>query len=235
MSSVADNLRSINEAISSAASAAKRDAGEITLIAVSKTKPIELLHEAIEAGQLVFGENYLQEAEAKVLELRRSFPDLPIRVHMIGRLQSNKLKRAVGLFDVIETIDRLEAAEVIGKVARAREIEQEIFIQVNISNEESKSGVMPSQALELVKACDEIEGVRVSGLMCIGTFFTAEVSEELRRGEFRKMRELRDDISAKTGIELKELSMGMSDDFHLAIAEGASIVRVGSAIFGARQ
>ena len=227
--SIAANIDLIRHRIAEACENAGRGAGEVTLVAVSKTKPVEAIREAIMVGQRVFGENYVQEAVAKSEQLGASWEP-----HLIGPLQRNKAKAAVGLFSLIHSVDRRELAVELDKIASTRGVEQRILLQVNVSGEESKSGVEPAALLPLLDQIAELPALRICGLMCIGRFLPEGVQSAERRAEFASLRNLRDRASAHLGAPLPHLSMGMSDDFALAIADGATLVRVGSALFGER-
>lgn len=218
------NLAAVKVAIGEAATADGRDAAAVTLVAVSKTHPPQVIRAAIAAGQRSFGENRVQEAEAKWPELKTEFPD--IRLHLIGPLQRNKVRRAIRLFDVIETLDSLRLAGALAEAMAESEIEAgarpDLLIQVNTGEEPQKAGVAPMDADALVRACIDDLALPVRGLMCI-----PPLGEEPAL-HFALLRE----IARRNG--LGELSMGMSDDYPVAIRFGATMVRVGSAIFGAR-
>jgi PLP dependent protein len=217
---VAANLRVVRARIDAAAQAAGRAAGSVALVAVSKTHPAAMVREALAAGHRLFGENRVQEAEAKYPALREAFPDLVL--HLIGPLQTNKVRDAVALFDVIETVDRPRLA-----VALAREMERAgrrlpCLIEVNTGEEPQKSGVAPAAADAFVVECRDRLGLSIVGLMCVPPL------DEDPAPHFALLRE----IARRTGLEV--LSMGMSADFETAIRFGATHVRVGTAIFGAR-
>ena len=204
-----------------AARAAGRDPGAVTLVAVSKTHPAEAVRAALLAGQRVFGENRVQEAKAKFPELKAEYPGLEL--HLIGPLQSNKVRDAVALFDVIETVDRPKLARTLAdEIARAGR-HPKILLQVNTGREPQKAGVDPDQADALVKVCREQYGLRVEGLMCIPPVEGDPVPHFALLAE----------IAARNGLAM--VSMGMSGDFEVAIGQGATHVRVGSAIFGSRS
>ncbi len=213
-------LRAIRQKIAAAEREAKRAAGAVTLVAVSKTFGAEHIRPVIEAGQRVFGENRVQEAQAKWPALRQEFPDLEL--HLIGPLQSNKAREAVALFDVIETVDRekiaAELAKEIGRQGRA----PRLYVQVNTGSEPQKAGIEPAAAVAFVKRCREVHGLAVEGLMCIPP------ADENPGPHFALLEKL----ARQAGVE--KLSMGMSGDYELAVAFGATGVRVGSAIFGGR-
>ena len=217
---VADNLAAVHARIAGAARAAGRGAESVTLVAVGKTHPAAAVREALAAGHRVFGENRVQEAQGKYPALRETFPDLAL--HLIGPLQTNKVREAAALFDVIETVDRPRLA-----VALAREMEHTgrrlpCLIEVNTGEEPQKSGVLPEAADAFVLECRDRLLLPVVGLMCVPPL------DEEPSPHFALLRE----IARRTGLEL--LSMGMSADFETAIRFGATHVRVGTAIFGAR-
>jgi pyridoxal phosphate enzyme (YggS family) len=197
-------------------------------VAVSKTKPAPLVEEAAVAGQLLFGENYVQELTAKAAEVRT-----PVEWHFIGHLQSNKVRQVAGLVAMIHSVDRFSLAEEIsrqwGKLGRSCDI----LVQVNVSGETTKSGTTTAAALELVREIAALPHLRIRGLMTMPPFFD---DPEAARPYFRELRLLAEEIDslAIPGVSMQELSMGMSGDFEAAIAEGATLVRVGSAIFGER-
>lgn len=210
------NLAAVNERIASACGRAGRKREEVTLVAVSKTFPAEAVELAIAAGATHIGENRVQEARDKRPVVRGQ-----ARWHLIGHLQSNKARDAVRTFDVIETVDSVELAERIGHAARAAGKRQEILMQVNIGREPQKSGADPDEAAVLAAAISRVDSVSLCGLMAIPPLGDS-------RPHFQALRQLRDRLG------LKELSMGMSADYEAAIEEGATLVRVGSAIFGSR-
>jgi PLP dependent protein len=218
---IADNLAAIRSRIAAACSAAMRDLETVTLVAVSKTHPAEAVAAALAAGQRVFGENRVQEAEAKYPALRQRHPDL--RLHLIGPLQTNKVREAVALFDVIETIDRPRLAEALAKEMARQHRSLDCFIEVNIGAEAQKAGIAPDEAAAFVAECQSRWKLRIQGLMCIPPEGHDPVPF------FMKLA----DLARQTGV--KGLSMGMSADFEAAIECGASHVRVGTAIFGARN
>lgn len=217
---VAANLAAVKSRIAEAALTAGRAVESVTLVAVGKTHPEETVRRALAAGHRVFGENRVQEAEAKWPSPRRDFPDLVL--HLIGPLQRNKVRRAVRLFDVIETVDRAELGRAIADAAREEGRCPELFIQVNTGEEPRKAGIMPEEADALVCVCRDELALPVRGLMCI-----PPVDEEPSL-HFALIRE----IARRNG--LGELSMGMSGDFEVAVRFGATHVRIGTAIFGAR-
>ncbi len=224
MSDAVTRLAEVRSAIAAATAEAKRPADAVTLVAVSKTFPIEAIQPVLAAGQRVFGENYVQDAKGKWPDLRQRYPDA--EVHMIGPLQSNKAKEAVALFDVIETLDRPSLAKELAKeVAKARAAGARIprfLVQVNTGAEPQKGGVLPGEADAFIRACREEHGLAVEGLMCIPP------ADEPPAPHFA----LLTTMARRNGLAV--ISMGMSADYPVAIAMGATHVRVGSAIFGAR-
>lgn len=217
---IAANLAAVKSRIAEAALTAGRPAESVTLVAVGKTHPEETVRRALAAGHRVFGENRVQEAEAKWPAPRRDFPDLVL--HLIGPLQRNKVRRAVRLFDVIETVDRAELGRAIAEAAREEGRCPRLFVQVNTGEEPQKAGVLPEETDALVHVCRDELALPVRGLMCI-----PPVDEEPSL-HFALLRE----IARRNG--LSELSMGMSSDFEVAVRFGATHVRIGTAIFGAR-
>jgi len=220
-------------AASAASAAAGRPAGAARLIAVSKTFGADRVAEAAAAGQLAFGENYLQEALAKIEALRPTTPGLPLPLewHFIGPLQSNKTRPVAEHFDWVHSVDRLKVAERLSAQRPDGLPPLNVLVQVNIDDENSKSGVAPADAPALVRAIAQLPRLALQGLMTIPR---PTVGFEAQRTAFAALRRLRDQIAA-TGLALPELSMGMSADLEAAIAEGATMVRVGTAIFGERQ
>lgn len=225
-----DRLERIRERIKKAAEKTDRAADSIRLIAVSKTMPAEVVQEAIEAGVTDLGENYIQEAREKINTLATA----DVNWHFIGHLQSNKAKYAVRLFDLIHSVDSLKLAQELNKYAQKIDKIQAVLVQVNVAKEKSKSGVHVENTLELLKNIAQLENIAVQGLMTMPPYFNAP---EKVRPFFAALRRLRDQINAAglPNIALDELSMGMTGDFEAAIEEGATMVRIGTAIFGARQ
>lgn len=227
--SIAENIQHINNEIEEAASRAGRDPSDITLVAVSKTRTVDEIRAAADNGILHFGENRVQEASSKIPEVTDD-----VVWHMIGPLQSNKAKPAVEHFDWVDSVHSAKIVDVLSaQAARAGRVIK-ILVQMNISGEESKSGVHPDKARELIGYAIESDGLDVCGLMAIGSF---GVSYDITRAEYARMRELFDSLrdDAVLGPCMKVLSMGMSGDFGIAIEEGATMVRVGTAIFGRRD
>ena len=226
--SISRNLATINGRIRAAAEAAGRDPASVRLVAVSKTRPAADISAAFQAGQTVFGENYIQELVPKLAEVQE-----PVQWHVIGHLQSNKVKYIAGRVAMIHSVDRLSLAQEIdrqwgrlGKVC-------DVLIQVNISGEATKSGTTEAGAIQLVRECALLPNIRVKGLMTMPPFFD---DPDAARPYFAELRRLSEVVAGEriSGVDMEELSMGMSGDFEAAIQEGATLVRIGTAIFGAR-
>ncbi|MCC7198235.1 MAG: YggS family pyridoxal phosphate-dependent enzyme [Gammaproteobacteria bacterium] len=220
-------LNEIHRRIAAAAAAAGRDPLRITLIAVSKTHPAEAIRAAAAAGARDFGENYVQEAADKVDALR----DLGATWHFIGALQSNKTRPVAERFDWVHTVDRLKIAERLSAQRPRFATALNLCLQVHLGDEPSKAGATPDELPALAAAVEALPRVRLRGLMCIPP---EETDPDRQRHWFRQLRDLRDQLVAR-GHELDTLSMGMSGDFEAAIAEGATHVRIGTAIFGPRE
>lgn len=224
------NLAHIHARITRATLAAGRIPGDVKLLLATKTVPAARIREALEAGYTLIAENKVQELKEKFEALK----DLPHENHFIGHLQSNKIKDLLK-YDVtcLQSLDRLDLAEKLHQKLLSENRTMEVLIQVNTSGEESKFGIDPSRAVDFTRAVAGLETLRVKGLMTIGLFSTD--TEKVRRC-FRLLHALRDEIGALglAGVEMKELSMGMSGDLETAIAEGATMVRVGTAVFGQR-
>lgn len=220
MSDTAHNLAEVQAAIRRAEADYGREPGSVRLVAVSKTIPAEGIVPALEGGQRLFGENYVQESAGKWPALRERFPD--VELHLIGPLQSNKAREAVALFDVIHSLDRPSLAAALAKEIGRAGKSPRLLVQVNTGEEPQKGGVLPGEADAFIKACRETYGLPVEGLMCIPP------AEDLPSPHFAFLAKM----AARNG--LKTLSMGMSADFDPAIQLGATHVRVGTAIFGAR-
>ena len=230
MTELKTRLENVLNRIKKAANARSRDPETIRLVAVSKTIPTDMVKEAIEAGVKILGENYIQEARKKFDTLS----SYPVSWHFIGHLQTNKAKYAVRLFDLIHSVDSLKLAHELNKQAKKINKIQEILIQVNISMESTKAGVYEQDALSLIKDISHLENLSVKGLMTMPPFFN---EPEKVRPYFSALRKLRDQIKKESipNIAMDELSMGMTGDFEAAIDEGASLVRIGTAIFGERK
>lgn len=224
-----EQINAVVARIRAAALAAGRDPETVRLVAVSKTVPAERVRTAVEAGITLLGENYIQEARDKIDALG----DLDVSWHFIGHLQRNKAKFAVRLFDLIHAVDSLKLARELDKEAAKHGKVQAILVQVNTGKEATKSGVYAEEALALVREAGRLPHLAVRGLMTLPPFFNAP---EKVRPFFRELRELRDRLreEALPGVSMDELSMGMTGDFEAAIQEGATLVRIGTAIFGER-
>lgn len=214
-------LREIGAKIDAAAKISGRSPNTVTLVAVSKTHDIETIRPVLQAGQRVFGENRVQEAQGKWPLLREDFPD--IELHLIGPLQSNKAADAVALFDVIESVDREKIVQALAKEMEKQDRQPRLFVQVNTGSEPQKAGIEPEETVAFVKRCMEVYGIAISGMMCIPPV------DENPGPHFALLRKL----ASECGLD--QLSMGMSSDYETAIELGATHVRVGSAIFGARD
>jgi pyridoxal phosphate enzyme (YggS family) len=225
-----DRLERVRERIKKAADAGNRSVDTIRLIAVSKTVPAGVVKEAVAAGVTDLGENYIQEAREKI----ESLATLPVNWHFIGHLQSNKAKYAVRLFDLIHSVDSLKLAKELDKYAKKAGKIQSVLIQVNIAKEDTKAGVYVENTRQLLRDLSQLENISIRGLMTMPPYFNAP---EKARPFFAALRELRDRINdeAIPHVSLDDLSMGMTGDFETAIEEGATIVRIGTAIFGERQ
>jgi PLP dependent protein len=226
---IAKNINAIRQRIAAAAAKSQRDPDSIKLLAVTKTVPAARLSEAMEAGITMFGENYVQEAKGKIgiIGSRAEW-------HMIGHLQTNKAKYAVNLFDYIHSVDRMDLARELDQKAHLTGRKMNILIEVNVSGEKTKNGIPADTAISLVKNISGLKNLLVHGLMTMAPY--SDNPENARR-YFAGLRHLRDDIIHEEipGIQMEELSMGMTDDFEVAIEEGATIVRIGRAIFGERK
>jgi PLP dependent protein len=231
MATIGDNLQAVRFRVAAAARAAGRDPSGIVLLAVSKTHPIEHVVEGLSAGQRAFGENYVQEAVHKMDALMHVAQAREIEWHLIGPLQGNKTRVVAERFDWVQTIEREKIAQRLSAQRPNARPSLNVLVQVNVSGEASKSGVDPRSAHALARAVAELPRLRLRGFMAI-----PEPTEDvaLQRARFRTLRALFDDARAQ-GLELDTLSMGMSDDMEAAIAEGATMVRIGTAIFGARE
>lgn len=230
MANLAANLSEVRTRTEQAASRAGRDAADIKLVAVSKTQPVPVLLEAIEAGLASFGENKVQEAEPKIEAIGRE----RIEWHLIGHLQSNKARKAVRQFDVIHSLDSIDLAERLERLCDEERVETlSVFVQTDLAGEAAKSGIAERDLPQLVDHLRTCRHLKFRGLMILPPFF--ENAEDVRPF-FRRLREIRDQLSATDAFAdgRGELSMGMSHDFEIAIEEGATVIRVGTAIFGAR-
>jgi len=227
MSSIATNLQAVRARIARAAQASKRDSGGISLVAVSKTFPAEYIAQAHAAGQVAFGENYAQEAVEKITKLAR----LPLAWHFIGPIQSNKTGAIAAHFQWVHSVEREKIAQRLNAARPENLPPLNVCIQVNISGEASKSGISPGEEIKLAEAIARMPRLKLRGLMAIPE---PTPDAKLQRRRFALLRELKEKLVAR-GYALDTLSMGMSDDLEAAIAEGATMVRVGTAIFGQRK
>ncbi len=226
-----ENASAVFKRMSHAAMRAGRRPEDVRLVAVTKTVGVDEIKKALDVGLRIFGENRVQEAKEKISILNLEDSNSKIEWHMIGHLQSNKAKPAVQLFDLIHSVDSEGLAEELDREAAKAGKVQKVLLQVKLSEEETKSGAAERSLPRLVKRVAGLGNLRIEGLMTIPPFFD---DPELARPYFRRLRELRDEL-AKEGWSLPELSMGMSGDFEVAIEEGATLVRVGTAIFGERR
>ncbi|MFO7717699.1 MAG: YggS family pyridoxal phosphate-dependent enzyme [Desulfohalobium sp.] len=223
----AERLREINEAIAAAARGAGRDPAEVTLVAVSKYQPVAALQAVHAVGQADFGENYIQEA----LEKQDQIAALALRWHFIGHLQRNKAKFVPGRFDLVHTVDSLRLAQMLDKKAAEAGVRQDILLQVNLGGEAQKAGLDPEALWQALDGVAELPHLRLRGLMTMPPFFN---DPKRVRPLFARLRELRDAAATRLALALPHLSMGMSGDFEVAIAEGATLVRIGTRLFGPR-
>jgi hypothetical protein len=226
---VRERFENIRERVAAAALRSGRAPSEVCLVAAVKRVPLDRILEAVEAGVKTLGENYVQEAQ----RLKEQISP-PVHWHMIGNLQSKKARQAVRLFDVVETVDREKIANELQRCAQEEGKRLDVMVQVDLAGEATKSGAHPDQARRLIETVAACENLRCVGLMTMPPFFD---DPEGARPTFVELRRLRDRLqsSAPQGVELKELSMGMSGDFEVAVEEGATLVRIGTALFGPRQ
>ena len=226
MSVIRDNYTALLKEVADAAKSCGRDPGSIRILAVSKTVAASTVQEAIDLGIRFFGENRVQEAGAKIPELHGDFS-----FHLVGHLQSNKSAEAVRLFDVIHSIDRVGTAEKVNREAERAGKKQKVLVQVNTSAEETKSGVVPEETLGTCAAIGRMNNLELLGLMTIGPF----TDDESRvRESFILLRSLLEECNSRLGLAMRELSMGMSSDYRIAVEEGATMLRIGTALFGSR-
>lgn len=229
MTDVGANCREVLQHIGEAAARCGRSANEIRLLAASKSQGVDKIQAAIEAGIRLFGENYVQEIKQKKSAVRGS-----IEWHMIGRLQRNKAKMALDLFDLVQSLDSAELARALDKEGRERERVVRAFVEVNLAAEKNKAGIAPGRVAALLEESGKLPHIRIEGLMTVPPF--REDPEDVRP-YFRALRELRDKLEAIKfpNVDLHELSMGMTHDYSVAIEEGATLIRIGTAIFGPRN
>ena len=228
---IADALKLVHKNIMQSASKAGRNPDLIKLIAVSKTVDIQRIKEAILAGAVILGENRVQEAREKISELKAQLPDINVQWHMVGSLQKNKAKAAVQLFDLIHSVDSASLADELNRHAVQMNKIQRVLAQVKLSDESTKHGIDEHKIMDLVDKIMELESLALEGLMTIPPFFK---NPEEARPYFRRLRDIADK-AIKKGYPLKELSMGMSNDYNVAVEEGATMVRIGTFIFGERN
>jgi len=226
MSTIADNLEAIRQRVALAAGRAARSPSEVELLAVSKTFPVERIQEAADAGQLLFGENKVQELLAKQPLLSSK-----LRWHLIGHLQSNKVRKCLPVVDAIHSVDSIDLARDINRIASDLGLFPKVYLEVNLAAESTKYGFKPEHLKQSLEELYSLDRLFIQGLMCIPPF---DANAENTRRYFVVLRELRDELQIQGGAPLPKLSMGMSHDFEVAIEEGSTIVRVGSAIFGSR-
>lgn len=226
MNALSDRLQVIRDRITAAAQRSSRDPASIELLAVSKTFPIEAIREAVDAGQLLFGENKVQEILVKAPQLPAS-----LHWHLIGHLQSNKVRKVLPQVKAIHSIGSLALARDVDRIAAELGLFPQVYLEVNLAAENSKHGFSPEQLRTSLESLYALKRLEIQGLMCIPPF---DADPAKSRPYFTHLRELRDELAQLGGAPLPRLSMGMSHDFEIAIEEGATIVRVGSAIFGDR-
>src|SRR5437867_9830633 len=227
MTSIAENLARVREQIARAAAKAGSVADGIALVAITKTHPAEKVREAIEAGQTLFGESRVQEARAKI-------PELPsnLRWHCVGHLQKNKIRHALPLFEMIHSVDSFGLAQDMNRIAEEEGMHSRVLLEVNVAGEGSKFGFAPDKLREQMQELLALARLSIEGLMCIPPL---GVESEDSRKFFVQVRELRDSLEKEFSVKLPRLSMGMTQDFAIGIDEGATLVRVGTAIFGERR
>jgi pyridoxal phosphate enzyme (YggS family) len=229
MSRIEENVKSVWSRIDKAAQASGRGGEKIELVAVSKTVEPERINEAIRCGIDTIGENRIQEAEGKFRQITE-----PVKKHLVGHLQTNKVKKAMELFDFIQSVDSERIASEISRRALDKGKVMEVLVEVNTSAEETKFGIEPDQALPLIETISRLEGIKIKGLMTIGLFSD---NPEDTRPCFKRLKTFFEEVKSANvpGVEMKYLSMGMTSDFEVAIEEGSNMVRVGTGIFGARS
>tara|TARA_B100002003_G_scaffold241243_1_gene262690 strand:- start:469 stop:1158 length:690 start_codon:yes stop_codon:yes gene_type:complete len=229
LASIYDNISRLQEQVAKVANRIGRDPNSVQIVAVSKTKPVGAIHKVLDAGVIHIGENRVQEAKVKYDAI-----DRPATWHMIGHLQTNKIKQAIQFFDLIQSVDSLRLAKAIDRRSTDLGIQQPILIQVNTSGEASKFGIMPNQVQDFIKQASTYSNIQIKGLMTIGK---PEPDPESVRPSFSMLRKLRDDIATQNliNVDMNCLSMGMTNDFGVAIEEGANCIRIGRSIFGERN
>ena len=227
MDSIAENLARVRQEILEAAAKAGRRPGEIELVAITKAHPAEKVREAIDAGQRLFGESRVQEARAKIPELPSS-----LRWHFVGHLQKNKIRHALPLFEMIHSVDSLALAQDMNRIAEQEGLHPRVLLEVNVAGEGSKFGFTPDKLREQMEGLLALPRLSILGLMCIPPIANEAAAS---RKYFVQLRELRDSLQTEFRVDLTQLSMGMTQDFWIAVEEGATLVRVGTAIFGERS
>jgi len=227
MTSVAENLERVREQIARAAAKSGRTTDDVELVAITKTHPADKVREAIEAGHTLFGESRIQEARAKI-------PELPsnLRWHFVGHLQKNKIRHALPLFEMIHSVDSLALAQDINRIAEEDGMHPRVLLEVNVAGEGSKFGFSPDKLSDQMEELLALPRLSILGLMTIPPL--AEEAEASRK-YFVQLREMRDRLQTEFRVDLAQLSMGMTQDFPIAVEEGATLVRVGTAIFGERR
>src|SRR6266403_1729312 len=227
MSSIAENLERVREQIAQVAAKANRNADDVELVAISKTHDAAKVREAVEAGQTLFGESRVQEARVKI-------PELPSnsRWHFVGHLQKNKIRHALPLFEMIHSVDSLDVAQDINRIAGEQGMHPRVLLEINVAGEGSKFGFSPDKLRDQMEELLALPRLSILGLMTIPPL--AEKAEASRK-YFVQLRELRDRLQTEFHVDLAQLSMGMTQDFAIAVEEGATLVRVGTAIFGERS
>ena len=227
MVSIAENLDRVRERIAHAAAKSGRSTSDVELVVITKTHPVEKVREAIDAGQTLFGESRVQEARAKI-------PELPsnVRWHFVGHLQKNKVRHALPLFEMIHSVDSLALAQDMNRIAQEEGLHPRLLLEVNVAGEWSKFGFAPDKLREQMEALLALPRLSILGLMTIPPL--AEEAEASRE-YFVQLREVRDHLQTEFRVDLAHLSMGMTQDFPIAVEEGATLVRVGTAIFGERS
>jgi len=227
MDSIAENLARVRQEIVEAAAKAGRGPGEIELVAITKAHPAEKVREAIDAGQRLFGESRVQEAQTKI-------PEMPsnLRWHFVGHLQKNKIRPALPLFEMIHSVDSLALAQDMNRIAEEEGLHPRVLLEVNVAGEGSKFGFTPDKLREQMEGLLALPRLSILGLMCIPPIANEAAAS---RKYFVQLRELRDSLQTEFRVDLTQLSMGMTQDFWIAVEEGATLVRVGTAIFGERS
>ena len=230
---IAERIRRLQERVEEAAFRVGKSPENIDIVAISKTLPPQMIIEAVNGGMKHIGENRVQEAEEKFLWLKENYPSIKFTRHLVGHLQSNKAGKAIQMFDLIHSVDSEKLGQVLSIKATQAGKMVNVLVQVNTSGEESQFGIEPEKALGLVEELAQMPGLKVQGLMTIGAFLP---NPEDVRPCFVKLRNIRDAVTGRKieGVKMKYLSMGMTNDFEIAIEEGANLIRIGTAIFGSR-